>query len=417
VAAAAALLGATALLLPSRCQVNELGHHEARETGDLALGEAPRAPQQARFAEACGTAVVPGDLSPIRRKPYVQKVTSDSAVVMWTGVDLAAPAVVVWPASDPEASEEVAAIADPGAPLSRGQQFELEIPLRRPGAIHCYRVEDGAEILAGPYGVTAAPPADGAPVRIAALGDLGFRTSDQRAVLAQLEQVEFELALLTGDIGYPDGALDEYEYHVFDVYAPLMRSVPFFPTPGNHDYRTAGGAPFRQVFALPENGGPHGRERWYSFDWGIVHVVVLDSETLTVAQEAWLEADLLANRRPWVIAILHRPPFSAGHGGPSLPVRFKLHPILARHQVPLVLAGHEHSYERRLPVDGVTYVITGGGGRGTRPVRAEPGTGFSQQVAHHLYIEVDRDLLQLWAIDATGKTFDTLRLPRGPGGG
>jgi len=407
----AALCAAAALVLPPSCRVNELGHVRAPAGGNLALGAAPLGAQAARFEAACGPPSAPGDAPPVHRPPYLQKVTTRSAAVLWVSEALGRPQVAVWPAGAPASARVLAAAPDPTARPRRGVQYQALLRPLEPGAMYCYEVRDGRRRLAGPFGMTAAPPGGvGATVRIAALGDMGYRTSDQRAVLAQLERTEFDLALLTGDIAYNDGELDEYEKNFFDVYGHLMRSAPFYPAAGNHDYRTDDGGPFRQVFALPENGGPKGRERWYSFDHGDVHVVVLDTDNLGEAQEAWLEADLARNRNPWVIGVLHRPPFSAGRQ--ELEVRSSLHPILARHRVPLVLAGHDHHYERREPVDGVTYVITGGGGRGTRPVGPGGGSAFAAQVAHHLLIVVERDRLRLWAIDATGATFDTLELAR-----
>ena len=409
---AALLLLIGALVLPGRCRVNELGHHRARITGDLSLGAAPRAPQERRFAAACGPAVVPGEGSAILRPPYLQKVTASAAAVLFTGAALARPAVAAWPAGAPQEARVVSAEPEPDAPLPRGRQLQASLDRLQPAATYCYEVRDGDRVLAGPFGFTTAPPpGDPRPVRIAAFGDMGYRTSDQEAVLAQLAQTEFDLALLTGDIAYPDGKLVEYERNFFQVYAPLLRSAPFFPASGNHDFRTAGGAPFRQVFALPENGGVEGLERWYSIDWGPVHVVVLDTEAVGPAQEKWLEADLRANRLAWVIAVMHHPPYASAPEDRQMPGRW-MHPIFARHRVPLVLAGHEHHYERRRPLDGVTYVITGGGGRGTRPVHPDAGAALAVQVAHHLLLEVTGRELRMWAIDATGRTFDTMVLSR-----
>ena len=83
------------------------------------------------------------------------------------------------------------------------------------------------------------------------------------------------------------------------------------------------------------------------------------------------------------------------------------------HRVELALFGHEHHYERTPALDGVTYVITGGGGRGTRPVVQRDGDGFALQVAHFVWVEIQGDVLRLHAIDATGVEFDQIELRRG----
>jgi acid phosphatase type 7 len=407
----AAILAVLALMLPDRCTVNELGHVRASRTGDLALGQAPRAEQRARFERACPGPDAAADAA-ILRAPYLQKVTDRSAEVLWTAEHAEAPAVHVRRAGNAET--RVAARPDATAHLPRGQQLVAGLTGLEPATTYCYELRHGERRAAGPFGFTTAPErGQGAPIRLIALGDMGWRSSDQRAVLAQMQRVEFDLALLAGDVAYPDGTLAELEHNLFSVYAPLMRSAPFYPASGNHEYLTAGAAPFRQAFALPDNGGPAGRERWYSLDWGDLHVVVLDSEMLGPAQTAWLESDLRRTAAPWIIALFHRAPYSSGEHGPDLPTRHAFAPILARHRVALVLTGHEHHYERLHPPGGPTYVITGGGGRGTRRIsRIAEHSQFAVQVAHFVYLVVERDRLRLWAIDASGRTFDTALLAR-----
>jgi 3',5'-cyclic AMP phosphodiesterase CpdA len=194
---------------------------------------------------------------------------------------------------------------------------------------------------------------------------------------------------------------------VFNVYADLFRHVPFYPSAGNHDYKTQQGAPFRDVFALPGNGG----EKWYSYDWGRVHFAALDTEADYDAQMTWLDADLAASTLPWKIVYLHRPPYSSGGHGSDTALRNKLAPILKRHGVRLVLAGHDHNYERTTAQDGVVYVVTGGGGVGTRAVATSSFTAFSLDVIHYLLVEVSADELVVHAIDGTGQEFDSVVVP------
>jgi acid phosphatase type 7 len=409
--ALAALLALSSRLLPERCVYNEMGRVRAERTGDLSLGSAPGGDQLARFTTACGQA--PAVADSIRRHPYLQKVTDRSAALLWTAERLPAPLVKYWAPGAPAAARTVAAAVDPSAPVPGGQQYVAALDGLTAGQVVCYQLFDGRRPLAGPFGFASAPAAgSAAPIRIAAFGDMGWRSTDQDAVRQQIGRVEFDLALMAGDIGYPSGRLRDYEENVFPVYGPLMASAPFVPASGNHDYMTDDGGPFRQVFALPENGGKDGRERWYSADWGDLHLVVLDSEKVGETQTAWLEADLAAAAGArWIIALLHKPPFSSGELGPDPAVRDQLVPILTRHQVALVITGHEHDYERREPVDGVHYLITGGGGRGTRRVSSlGEGSGFAEQVAHFVYLVVTREEIRFWAIDASGQTFDTARI-------
>ena len=190
--------------------------------------------------------------------------------------------------------------------------------------------------------------------------------------------------------------------------APLFRHLPFYPAAGNHEYHTLDAAPFRAVFALP---GPAG-EKWYSYDWGRVHFAALDTEADYATQAAWLDADLAATTRPWKVLYFHKPPYSSGSHGSDRSLRAALAPVLERHGVQLVLAGHDHDYERIAPQGGVQHVVTGGGGVGTRPVGTSSFTELSVDVIHFVHAEVSADQLVLHAIDGTGAEFDSVVVPR-----
>ena len=142
-----------------------------------------------------------------------------------------------------------------------------------------------------------------------------------------------------------------------------------WPTLGNHDGRSADSTtesgPYYDIFSLPRNGEAggvaSGTEAYYSFDYGNMHFICLDSnETDRSADGAmmtWLEADLAANDKEWVIAFWHHSPYSKGHYdsdelGRSIDLRQNAVPLLERYGVDLVLTGHSHSYERSYLIDG-----------------------------------------------------------------
>jgi hypothetical protein len=228
-------------------------------------------------------------------------------------------------------------------------------------------------------------------------------------------RIRHDFVLVTGDVAYPDGRPQDLERNVFAVYGPMMASIPWFPASGNHDYRTDDAGPFREAFAMFENGGPDAHERWYAFDWGPVHVVVLDTEAWDRDQLRWLEADLAATTRPWTVAVTHRPPYSSGDHGSDRCTRRRLGPIFAEHHTALVLSGHDHDYERTRPMNGVTYVVTGGGGAGTREVGRSWFTAHSAQVSHFVHVTADPTRLTFAAVDGTGTAFDSIVLTHDAG--
>lgn len=109
---------------------------------------------------------------------------------------------------------------------------------------------------------------------------------------------------------------------------------------------------------------------------------------------------------------MHRPPYSSGLHGSDIALRELIAPVAEKHHVQLVLAGHDHDYERMIPQHGVAYVVTGGGGKGTYDVGSSSFSAFSEEVIHFVYIEVGIDELVLHAIDATGVEFDSMVVPR-----
>jgi MYXO-CTERM domain-containing protein len=140
---------------------------------------------------------------------------------------------------------------------------------------------------------------------------------------------------------------------------------------GNHEGRTSTSAtqigPYYEAYVLPagaEAGGlASGTEAYYSFDYGTLHVIVMDSHQSSRepgdAMLTWLEADLAATAQEWVIASWHHPPYTKGsHDSDTeslhIDMRENALPILEAGGVDLVLGGHSHIYERSHLLDGAT---------------------------------------------------------------
>jgi hypothetical protein len=413
----------TAFLLAGGC-LDQSGDVAADRGGDLShtLRATERAAPDAHLASACGEPVRAPGAPKILRTPYLQKVTDHTATVMWTSTVSADLTVDLWPAA--ATSPQVASAAV--HPVSVYSQVEKGVKPGGGGLQHgatfddltaattyCYSIRQGDTTLIGPTAFTTAPAAGaGAPVRFVAFSDSGSGGADQDEVMKQLHTVPFQLMIHTGDIAYDGGKAWELEQHFFSMYAPLLSHFPVFPASGNHDYATDDAQPFRDGFALPENGGPEGKERWYSYNWGDVHFVALDTEKTGEVQARWLDADLARNTRPWTIVYGHKPPYSSGYHGSDGDFQKWFVPILEKHHVPLVLNGHDHNYERTRPLNGVTYVVTGGGGRGTKGVGHSWFTAYSDQVLNFVYVTVDDSTLTLHAIDATGREFDSVQISR-----
>ena len=390
---------------------NDLGNVSSTRQGFDTI-PIPKSAFNAELQEACGAGGISADGDDaFLRDPYLQRMTANSVDVLWTTTSAESASIRVTDSSGAVVGEFFP-VLDEQSNRVEFEQYVTTIDGLAPETIYCYQIRGEFGEWLQPTGFRTAPtPGSATPVRILAIGDLGTRTSDQFAVLDAMSNVSYDLVLVAGDLAYEKGTLSDHENNFFSVYSEIMRSIPFFVISGNHDY-AADGAVFREVFALPENGAPHGRERWYSLDWGDIHIVALDTEQVDDVQAQWLENALSANEKPWTIAFLHRPPYSSGKHGSTASVQSSFVPLFERYGVNLVLAGHDHNYERTKAVGGVTYVVTGSGGRGTRPVGSSSFTEYSESVAHFSHITVGGEDLSLHAIDASGTDFDAVVVNR-----
>lgn len=392
------------------CDPGVHGIIAAAKTGDLLEPPATRVDPLAEVRTACGAPSTPS--ATLTRRPYVQSVSSARAVLTWTSTAADAETVEIWvPGGEPRGVEPS---LDATRYLAGAAQRSAALDALAPSTLHCYALVDaGGQRAFGPAGFRTAPErgtsgaASDEAVDIVVIGDSGGANDDQRAVAAQLRTVPADFMLHVGDVAYNEGTLGQLETNHFAVYEPLQSTVPLFPAIGDHDDVTDAAGPWREVFTVPENGAA---ERSYSFDWGPVHVVVLDAYAGD-AQRDWLDRDLAATVQPWRIAVIHEPPYSSGWHGSSARIRDGYCSIFERHGVQLVLSGDDHDYERSVPIRGVTYVVTGGGGANIRPVGTSEWTAFSETVFHFTYVSVQGDVMRLHAIDGTGREFDGVEIP------
>lgn len=173
-------------------------------------------------------------------------------------------------------------------------------------------------------------------------------------------RTNFDLILTTGDNAYRSGTNQQYQDAIFDVHAQQLSAVNIWPAYGNHDARRWA---FFDIFDFPEQGElggvPSNTERYYSFNYGNVHFVILNSEISAFMHSNnmidWLEQDLMQNTQRWTIALFHSPPYSKGsHNsdrfrdswGKMVYMREKVLPILEKYGTDMVLSGHSHTYER-----------------------------------------------------------------------
>ena len=304
------------------------------------------------------------------RGPYLQSGSSTSLVVRWR-TDWYGDSVVRY-GTNPASMDFALTNA-----VSETEHVVLLTGLV-PDTTYFYEVGTEHLVLSGGadhHFVTA--PTNARPVRFWAIGDFGNGSQKQYAVRDAYQQFlentnqprrRTDLWLMLGDNAYDTGSDGEYQRGVFDAYPALLRQSVAWPTIGNHDVDSNGETeqyPYLEIFSLPRNGEAggvaSGAERYYSFDYANIHFVCLDATSSDRSAGApmltWLEQDLMATDKDWIVAFWHQPPYTMGTHHSDFAVdliqmRQNAVPILERYGVDLVLCGHSHVYERSCLLDG-----------------------------------------------------------------
>jgi len=358
------------------------------------------------------------------RMPYVQSTTSTSTVLAWV-TDSPDPAEVRY-SLDQSYTSVVAATTEI---IDGSYSHHAALTGLTLGPPYHYRVyQAGADLTPWPD-VTFTTAVDrGDPYfAFAALGDSRDGRPEAYQVHEQMRLWDVDLVLHTGDL-VSEGSYDRFQREVFDVYADTIRSVPLYPARGNHDL----GAAYRDVFYLPENAWrPADRELYYSFDWGHAHFVSVDVYSglneITPGipdrdMQEWLVADLARSGQFWKVVFFHLPAYSSGAHGSSAEIRDKLVRVCEEAGVDVILAGHDHDYERTIPIlndapstlqeGGIVHFVTGGGGAPLRGVGSSWFTAHARSAYHFIVADVARCALTLQAVDTEGTVFDSLTIDR-----
>jgi hypothetical protein len=193
-------------------------------------------------------------------------------------------------------------------------------------------------------------PAPGpASVFVNVLGDAGWCGSPALGPLATLLGRFDGDILLAGDLAYPSGTAEEFKNCFepsFGRYKSRLRA-----SPGNHDYVASVSAQWYFDY-FGDRGGPT-RLGYYSFRSGEWTILMLNSNvpmTKTSAQYAFIRTTMLTTPTRCTMAVMHHPFDSSGVNGPTPALRDAWE-LMYNLGAEVVVAGHDHMYERFLPVD------------------------------------------------------------------
>ena len=239
------------------------------------------------------------------------------------------------------------------------------------------------------------------------LGDFGTGDSKQYELAKRMKEVhdrfKYELVILVGDNLYGSERPQDFKKKFEVPYKPLLDAgVKFYAALGNHDQREQKDYP-------PFNMGG---KPYYTFDpQKGVRFFALESTYPVPEQIAWFEKELSASGAEWKIPYFHHPLYSSGERhGSDVQLRATLEPMLLKNGVTVVFTGHDHTYERTKPQNGITYFVVGSGGKlragGLDTDTGITARGFATDLAF-LVAEIDGDTMNFQAISRAGQVIDS----------
>jgi hypothetical protein len=255
-------------------------------------------------------------------------------------------------------------------------QHSYTISNLTPGTKYYYRVTVSGNQYTGSF--RAAPAADATDVKFFMYGDTRTWPVENNNNCTGMISVYTAdplyqtIVLLAGDWVESNGEsnwTNEWFNYSYPNIGVATANMAFQGCMGNHE---GSGTVYVKYWPYPYVGA-----RYWSFDYGPVHIAVVDQYTdysPGSAQLTWLENDLSSSTKAWKIILLHQPGWScaAGHGDDGN-VQSRIHPLCTQYGVQIVVAGHNHYFARAV-VDGVHHITSGAGGAdaGINPTLRDP---------------------------------------------
>lgn len=353
--------------------------------------------------------------------PYVNFVTRDQAHIGWMTSTPSVGRVVYGTHGDSLAMSKLA--------TSPAIMQQLRLNDLRPDTKYFYRVNiteaDGTETEGEILTFQTAMP-EGNAVSFGVVADTQNNPAVWGTIADKLWAERPHFVVHAGDMVSPGTDMFKWIIEYFAPSRTLQERVPIFSVLGNHE-RDA--QYYYDLMAYPSPG------YYYTFGYSDVQFYMIDTNkdvSSGTEQYRWLDEQLQQSRAKWNIVMHHHPPYSSDEDdygdawtGHSTLGHTRLRDLAALyeiHQVPLVITGHIHTYERTWPIrdnridvrNGVTYVVAGGGG-GPLENAAPTRSWFTRKVYrgnHYGMVHVLGDKLEWITYDLDGNILDNFTISR-----
>jgi len=280
-----------------------------------------------------------------------------------------------------------------------------------PGTTYYYQVgggPSGSEVWSATQSFTTVPSSGS--VTFGVFGDARDVDTVWQSVHQRMKELKVALMVIPGDIVDLGANETEYQTWLNEIWDPsnngqfiTLGQTMIVPINGNHENDTADSF---ANWAIPADAQHQYPETYASFDAGSVHFVLVDDQQISQTvngnpppeaqmQLKWLDADLAAanadrKNHPFIVVLSHRGIFSTSyhaHDGDVLAVRGQLAPLFDKYKVDLAVNGHDHEYERSLPLHagnpatgapvtgaGTQYIINAGAGADPYAINSAPAS-------------------------------------------
>jgi len=380
----------------------------------------------------------------IIKGPYLQRPAADRMTIMWETSEPAHSEAVIMLAErihsghqgNYKKPEQIVASA---ASEQSSTIHNLTLEGLQPGTVYFYKIfssNGGQSVESGPHPLKTAPDR-GEPFSFTVTSETGgysyFDTSNgaiNEQIFQGMSRYRPDFALFVGDIVDDGNRYSDWDNYFFGPGKSFLLSTPFYSCLGNHEDDADW---FYRFFDYPAP------KNYYSFNYGDAHFICLDS-TAFVHKDSYpgsdgrirpgneqydfLIKDLEASQAKWKIVFFHYPPYISG--GYQVEDMRLLCPIFEQYGVDLVFNSHTIVYERSHPLregridfeQGIVYIVAGGAGAMPEWLlpKREWHTSQSLAVPHFVQVIAAADRLEVRAIDADGRLFDSFYMRILPNG-
>ena len=350
---------------------------------------------------------------------------SRSVAFLWQAdVDTMSSVVEIWPsAEDPAKALRVEGYTFlfGGIDIGTGPYRQHEVRLcgqLQPGTAYSYRVGGEGHWSSTYSFTTPAAPGSFDSFRVAIVGDSRGDYGTWAQVLSAIDGHAPDMILFSGDAIELGANQTEWEAW-FEAAGDVLVRRPLVMAHGNHEFLAQH---YYAHVAQP------GNEEWFAIDYGPLLILALNDtvrseDEIDSTQKAFIEQELAATTAPWRIAMHHQPAYSTctTHGS-DLDVRAAWSPALENGGVQLVTAGHNHIYERSVPIRdgeeqadgaGTVYMVSGGAGA---PLYEENEVEWFGAVAnpieHYVIADYGPDAAEFVVRDLDGNVIDQFTIER-----